>query len=180
MKTLIVALCALPLLQQRADELRIFKTWLDREHPGYSSDEGPAQFQNRTVDAAYPGRRFYYVLTYPRGIGILPNALSLVAQIDEHGSVMPLSLSSPATYRPGLRRVATPQHARQAAAAVLILALGDPGQRRWKFQEDRFTVARNKNGWVCTYSYGATYQSRVTFDRNGALTTIDPRTPPVP
>src|SRR2546422_1934862 len=47
-KTLIVALCALPLLQQRADELRIFKTWLDREHPGNSSDEGPAQFQNRT------------------------------------------------------------------------------------------------------------------------------------
>ena len=179
MKTLAVALAALALVVQGTDELQLFKTWLGREHPGYSSDQGPARFRNPTVEAAYPGRRFYYVLTYARGIGNPQSALSLVAQIDEHGAVMPLSLSSLATYRAGLRKVRTKEDARRVAAAVLILALGDPGQRRWKFEEDRFTIERNKHGWVCMYSYGRTYLSRVTFDKQGTLTEIDPRTPPV-
>ena len=179
MRTLLVGCFALGLLAPQDAGLKIFKRWLDREHSGYGSDEGPARFRNATVEAAYPGRRFYYVLTYPRGMGIARNALSLVAQVDDHGTVLPLVLASPATFRAGLRKVKTKEDARQAAAAVLILALGDPAQRRWKFEESRFTIERNKNGWVCTYSYGATYLSRVTFDKHGTLTGIDPRTPPV-
>ena len=49
-------------------DLQIFRAWLDREHKGYGCDEGPARFQNKTVDAAYPCQRLYYVLTYVRGI----------------------------------------------------------------------------------------------------------------
>ena len=179
MRTLLVGGCALQLLVQQGGGLQIFKAWLEREHPGYGSDEGPARFRNAIVEVAYPERRFYYVLTYPRGIGIARNALTLVAQISDRGTVLPLVLTSPATYRPGLKRVVTERDARRAAAAVLILALGDPLQRRWRFEENRVTVERNKNGWVCTYSYGVNYVSRVTFDNHGTLTEIDPRLPPV-
>jgi hypothetical protein len=178
-RAVVVVVSALALIAQQTDDLQVFKTWLSREHPGYGSDEGPARFHNATVEAAYPGRRFYYVLTYARGTPGPRNALSLVAQIDDHGAVMPLSLSPLATYRAGLRKVKTKEDARRGAAAVLILALGDPAQRQWKIEESGFTIKRNKNGWVCTYSHGMTYLSRVTFDKQGTLTGIDPRTPPV-
>jgi hypothetical protein len=180
MRTVIVAFAALAVVAQQTDELQVFKRWLSREHPGYGSDEGPARFRNATVEAAYPGRRFYYVHTYARGSPGGPrNPLSLVAQIDDHGAVMPLSLSSLATYRAGLRTVKTKEDARRGAAAVLILALGDPVQRSWKIEESGFRIERRKGGWVCSYSHGFNYVSRVTFDKQGTLTGIDPRTPPV-
>jgi hypothetical protein len=164
------------------DELGIFKTWLDRVHPAYGSDEGPARFRNPTVEAAYPGRRFYYVLTYTRGVPLpFQNALSVVVYVDDRGTVMPLDPSSPATYRPGLRKVSTAKNARQAASAVLILAMGDPGERRWKFQESMFTVRKDRKGWVCSYRHGnERYVSQVTFDGDGLLSTIRANPPPVP
>ena len=68
-----------------------------------------------------------------------------------------------------------------AAAAVLILAMGDPGERRWKVQESIFKVKKDKRGWVCTYRHGpAYYTSQVTFDRDGVLSTISLNPPPVP
>src|SRR5213594_976464 len=91
-----------------ADELEIFKIWLEREHKGYGCDEGPARFHNDTLEAAYAGRRFYYILTYTRGVRPpFENSLSLVVQVDDDGNVSPLDPSSPATYRPGLRKVST-------------------------------------------------------------------------
>jgi hypothetical protein len=165
-----------------ADELQIFKAWLDRMHPGYASDRGPAQFRNPTVEAAYPGRRFYYVLTYTRGMRPrLQNEISVVARVDRNGTVRPLSLSSPDTYRPGLRKVSTARDARQAGAAVLILAMGDPGEGLRTVQDSLFTVKKERKGWVCTYGRAdARYASQVTFDRNGVLSTISVNLPPVP
>jgi hypothetical protein len=175
---------AVPVAAQRAtvDSLEIFKAWLDRVHPGYGRDEGPARFRNRTVDAAFGGRRFYYVLTYTRGIPPpFRNGLSLVAHVDENGAVTPLNAASAASYRPGLRKVATAQDARQAAAAVLILAMGDPSERRWQFRENLVTVKKEKKGWVCSYRHGGPgYTSQVTFDRDGLLTAIQINAPPVP
>jgi len=169
---------------QRAsvDELGIFKAWLDREHPGYACDQGPARFRNPTVEAAYAGRRFYYVLTYTRGMRPrLPNELSVVARVDDNGHVTPLSPSSPATYRPGLRKVATARDARQAGAAVLILAVGDPGGGLRKLDDSLCTITKERKGWVCTYGRkDARYTSQVTFDRNGMLSTISVNLPPVP
>jgi hypothetical protein len=49
MKPVLVALVALPLLTRQGDELALFTTWLEREHPGYHADEGPALFTNPTV-----------------------------------------------------------------------------------------------------------------------------------
>lgn len=176
--------CSVHCAAQRApaDGLEIFKAWLDRAHPGYACDEGPARFRNPTVEAAYAGRRFYYVLTYTRGIPPpFQHQLSVVAHVDDNGNVTSLNSSSPATYRPGLRKVSTAKDARQAAAAVLILAMGDPGERRWKFQESMFTVKKDKKGWVCTYRHGDKYHtSQVTFDRDGELSTIRSNPPPVP
>ena len=165
-----------------ADGLELFKAWLDRVHPGYACDEGPARFRNSTVEAAYAGRRFYYVLTYTRGMRPrLPNELSVVAHVDDNGNVTPLSPSSPATYRPGLRKVSTARDARQAGAAVLILAMGDPGEGLGKLQDSLFTIKRERKEWVCTYGRGdAHYTSRVTFDKNGLLSTISVNLPPVP
>jgi len=58
--------------------LASFKAWLDQTHPKYGCDEGPGRFQNPTVEKAYPGRRFYYVLTYTRGIQPpFPNSLTM-------------------------------------------------------------------------------------------------------
>lgn len=167
-------------IQRQSDGLKAFRAWLAREHPGYRSDEGPAPFRHPAVSAAFPGRRFYYVLTYPRGIGIAPNALTLVAQVDDRGAVRPLDLRSPTAFRLGLRRVVTAKDATRAAEAVLILALGDPATRRWKFEEARFAVQRTADGWVCVYDHGANHKSRVTFDKDGALLTIDPQPPGVP
>jgi outer membrane protein assembly factor BamE (lipoprotein component of BamABCDE complex) len=165
-----------------ADGLDIFKAWLDRAHPGYARDEGPARFRNPTVDAAYAGRRFYYVLAHTRGMRPrLPNELSVVAHVDDNGNVTPLNSSSPATYRPGLRKVSTAKGARQAAAAVLILAMGDPVERRWRFLESMLTVKKDKTGWVCTYGHGDEYHtSQVSFDKNGVLSAIRSNPPPVP
>jgi len=169
---------------QRApvEGLEVFKAWLDRAHPGYGRDEGPARFRNPIVDAAYGGRRFYYVLTYTRGIPPpFRNGLSVVAHVDDNGIVTPLDPTSAASYRPGLRKVSTANDARRAAAAVLILAMGDPGARRWQFRENLFAVKKEKNGWVCSYRHGGErYISQVTFDRDGLLTAIKSNTPPVP
>jgi len=175
---------AFPAVEQRTpdDEMKIFKAWLDHQHEGYRCDEGPAAFRNATVEAAYSGHRFYYVLTYARGVRPpFENSLSLVAYIDGNGKVQPLDSSSLAAYRSGLRKVSTAGEARQAAAAVLILALGDPGERRWKFGGNLFTIKRNRKGWVCTYRHGDVYHtSQVTFDRGGVLSALSCNPPPVP
>jgi hypothetical protein len=164
-----------------AGELEIFKTWLEQAHKGYGCDEGPARFRNATVETAYAGRRFYYVLTYTRGIQPpFPNSLSLVAHVAADGGVEPLNPSVPATYRPGLLKVSRKDEARQAAAAVLILAMGDPGEKRWKIQEDSFAVEKSRKGWMCSYQHlGGGYVSVVAFDRDGILSTISLNTPPV-
>jgi hypothetical protein len=165
-----------------AHELSAFKAWLEHLHPGYGCDEGPAAFRNQTVDAAYGGRRFYYVLTYTRGIAPpFQNSLSLVAHVSQVGEVQRLDSSSPATFQPGLLKVSSAQDARRAAAAVLILAMGDPGERRWRFSENLFSVKKSRKGWGCTYQHGDRYHtSQVTFDRHGALTAIQCNPPPVP
>src|SRR2546426_10667805 len=89
MRTLLVGGCALQLLAPQGGGLQIFKAWLEREHPGYGSDEGPARFRNAIVEAAYPGRGLYYALAYPMGIGIARNAFPLGAHINHRASVLP-------------------------------------------------------------------------------------------
>jgi hypothetical protein len=164
------------------EELQIFKAWLDRVHPGYGCDEGPARFRNETVEAVYADRRFYYVLTYTRGIPPpFPNGVSLVAHVDESGEVRPLNPSSPESCRPGLTKVRRAEEARRTAAAVLILAMGDPGERRWTIRADQIAARKSRKGWVCTYHHGdENHASRVTFDRDGVLTAIACNPPPVP
>ncbi len=161
-------------------ELARFKAWLDSTRAGYGCDEGPAAFRNRTVEAAYPGRRLYYVLTHARGIPPpFANALTLVAQVDTDGRVEPIrSLDG---YQAGLIRVRSAKDARLAAAAVMILASCDPGERRWKYEPARFKVRKGHEGWVCTYLHGSVhYASEVSFDRAGILTGITANAPPVP
>ena len=181
---LLTSVVADTIAAQRApiDGLEIFKAWLDRVHPGYGRDEGPARFRNPTVEAAYPGRRFYYVLTYTRGTPPpFRNGVSVVADVDDNGAVAPLDPASAASYRPGLRKVSTAIDARRAAAAVLILAMGDPGERRWQFREKLFTVKKENNGWVCSYRHGdPSHTSQVAFDRDGVLASINTNPPPVP
>jgi len=178
MRAFVATLCALPLLAAQVDELSRFKAWLDREHPGYHSDEGPAAFRNKIVEAAYPGVHFYYVLTYARGTPPpYPNMLTLLAQVDEHGAVLPVRAVD--TFRRGLRPVKTKEDARKVAAAVLILAFSDPRQRHWPFVPEKFVVKRKSGGWVCTYSTGFGYESVVTFDKHGTLVSFSANAPPV-
>src|SRR6187401_3057644 len=67
-------------------QLAAFKTWLDRTHPGYGCDQGPARFENKSVASAYPGLDFYYVLTYTRGIQPpFENAITLVVEVNDRG-----------------------------------------------------------------------------------------------
>lgn len=64
----LMSLAAHGAAEAEARELEIFKTWLSQKYDGYGCDEGPARFRNAAVEAAYGGRRFYYVLTHARGI----------------------------------------------------------------------------------------------------------------
>ena len=165
-----------------ADGLASFKAWLDREHPGYGCDEGPAWFRSATVDAAYPGRRFCFVLTHARGIPPpFPKPLTLIARIDDDGAIAPLNATSPQTFQPGLIKVTSVSQARRAAAAVLILAMADPGQRRWKIEPGLVRARRTRDGWMGTCATPDRHHvSEVRFDRRGMLTSIACNTPPVP
>jgi len=88
----LMSLAAHGAAEVEARELEIFKTWLKQKYDGYGCDEGPARFRNAAVEAAYGGRRFYYVLTHERGIPPpFKNALSLVASIDDHGRNLSLT-----------------------------------------------------------------------------------------
>jgi len=165
----------------RMSELETFKTWLQTSHPGYGCDEGPAPFGNAAVQAAYPERRFYYVLTHARGIAPpFKNALSLVADIGPDGTVRRLDASSLDTYRLGLMKASKPAEARRAAAAVLILALGDPGAKRWPINESLFLVRKDQGGWACMYYHDTYHASEVKFDKRGVLSSFNCSPPPVP
>jgi len=162
-------------------ELDVFRAWLDREHPGYGCDEGPAGFRNRTVEAAYPGQQLYYVLTYTRGIPPpYERSVSLVAAVEDSGRVIAFRPGSLQTYRRGLVRVRSAKDARLAAAAVLILSSCDPGERRWPYKPDLFKAKKNSKGWKCTYRHDPNHESWVRFDRKGALQEIGGGAPPVP
>jgi hypothetical protein len=164
------------------DALELFKTWLNRAHAGFGCDDGPAAFINPAVQAAYPGRKFYYVLTHARGIPPpFKNSLSLVASIDAEGNIRPLDEAFPDNYQLGLIEVTRETEARQAAGAVLILALGDPAERRWKIDPSSIRVKKKRKEWICTYEHGdSNHVSIVTFDRHGLLTALRCNTPPVP
>ena len=160
--------------------LQAFTTWLDRTHPHYGCDQGPAAFHNSTVAAAYPGRRFYYALTRARGIQPpFPNALTLVAEVDENGKVR--RLDSIDAYRVGLVKVSSSKQAKLAAAAVLILSLADPGEGRSKFDPAQIKAKQSGKGWTCDYGpMEGSYTSHVTFDKRGLLSAMEVNTAPVP
>jgi len=161
--------------------LTVFRAWLDREHGGYGCDEGPAPFRNRAVDAAYPGQRFFYVLTYTRGIPPpYAKSLSLVAAIDDSERVIPFRPGSPGTYRRGLKRVSSKTDAKTAAAALLTLASCDPAGRRWAYTPESFKVKKDSKGWKCTYRYDKSFESWVRFDRAGTFQEFGGSAPPVP
>src|SRR5207344_2947872 len=92
-------------------ELTAFKAWLDSAHAGYGCDEGPARFRNKAVESAYPGRHFYYVLTFARGIQPpFEHSLTLVAEL-AGGQVRPIRPGSMDGYRTGLIRASTAKNA---------------------------------------------------------------------
>jgi hypothetical protein len=160
-------------------ELATFKAWLDSTRAGYGCDEGPARFRNSAVESAYPGRRFYYVLTYARGIQPpFEHSLTLVAEVAA-GEVRPIGRGSMEGYRIGLRKVASSKDAKLAAAAVLVLA--SCGERHWSYEPSAFKAKQSHGSWVCTYAHGsAMYTSQVTFDKAGRLASFEVGAPPVP
>jgi len=161
--------------------LQHFRAWLDREHPGYRCDAGPAALRNPAVTAAYPGSRFYYVLTFARGIQPpFPNALSLVASVDDSGRVVPFSPRLIESYGRGLKRITSSKEAKVAAAAVLIIASCDPSGARWSYSPDRLKVKKTSKGWTCTYAYDANNASWVVFDKKSRVIEIGGSAPPVP
>jgi len=176
---------------QTAAGLARFKAWLDHTYPGYGCDEGPARFANAKVAAAYPGERFYYVLTYTRGIRPpYANSLSRVVRIGGGGEggagaaggggIGVLDAASIGSFSPGLVRVTSAPLARRAAAAVLVLAFGDPGERRWRFDENLVEIAKSRKRWLCSYRHDDYHISQVEFDRSGTLVAIRGNAPPVP
>ena len=158
--------------------LASFKAWLDQTHPKYGCDEGPGRFQNPTVEKAYPGRRFYYVLTYTRGIQPpFPNSLTMVAEVDAQGHVRPVRDVD--ALKVGLMKASSRNEACLAAAAVM--SLSSCGERRWSYPPESFKAKRKNGGWVCSYEHGSKiYLSQVTFDRKGVLAAITGSAPPVP
>lgn len=164
-----------------ARELQLFRTWLDRKYGAYTCDDGPGRFRNETVEKAYDGVRFYFVLTHARGIAPpFPNGISVVARVEADETVRPLRYDSLATFGAGLRKIRSRDDARRAAAAVLILTLGDPGMRRWKISEDGIVAKRDRGGWSCTFAHDPNHASTVRFDSKGTLVSVYCGAPPVP
>jgi hypothetical protein len=163
-----------------ATELTTFRAWLDSACAGYGCDEGPARFRNATVESAYRGRRFYYVLTYTRGIPPpYKHPTTVVAEV-AGGQVRPIPASMEG-YRTGLVKVSSAKDARLAAAAVMILGTADPRERRWRYEPGLFKVKKRGGGWVCTYAHGSPlYTSRVIFNKTGELASVQSGAPPVP
>jgi hypothetical protein len=162
-----------------AIELTAFKAWLDSARAGYGCDEGPARFRNKTLESAYPGRHFYYVLTYTRGIQPpFEHSITLVAEV-AGGQVRPIHPGSMEGYRIGLVKVSSAREASLAAAAVMVLA--SCGERRWSYDPGGFKAKKSHGSWVCTYAQGSPiYTSRVTFDKGGRLASFEVGAPPVP
>jgi hypothetical protein len=153
-------------------ELATFKAWLDSAHAGYGCDEGPARFRNSAVESAYPGRHFYYVLTYARGIQPpFAHSVTLVAEGGRwRGAPHSPGVDGGLSHRPheGLLR----QGRELAAAAVLVLA--SCGERRWSYESSTFKAKQSHGSWVCTYAHGSPmYTSRVTFDKAGGLASFE-------
>jgi len=159
--------------------LAAFSAWLSEHRPGYGCDEGPARFRNATVEAAYPGQRFYYVLSYTRGIQPpFPNSVSLVAAVNESLRVIPFQPASPISYGRGLKHIGSARDAQLAAAAVSIVS--SCGDRHWKYDPARFKVKKTHTGWKASYSYDGPYESWISFDRKGAVLAMGGSAPPVP
>ena len=159
--------------------LTSFRRWLDAYRPGYGCDEGPAPFRSKTVEAAYPGQRFYYVLTYTRGIQPpFENSVSLVAAVDDSGRVAPFLPGRPASYSRGLKRIQSSKDAKLAGAAVLILS--SCGERRWPIAPERVKAMKTSKGWTATYFYDSYNSSWVSFDKKGAVLAFGGNSPPVP
>jgi len=159
--------------------LTSFSRWLDANRPGYGCDEGPAPFRNKTVEAAYPGQRFYYVLTYARGIRPpFENSVSLVAAVDDSGHVVPFLPGAPASYGRGLKHIKSSKDARLAGAAVMIVA--SCGERRYPIAPERVKVKKSSKGWTATYSYDSYSSSWVSFDKKGAVLAFGGSSPPIP
>jgi hypothetical protein len=173
-----VAATAAPPAPAPDEGLLVFTAWLDRTHPGHGQDEGPARFRNSTVDAAYPGVRFYYVLTYTRGIQPpFENSVTLVAAVDDSDRVIPYGRSA-ASYRRGLITPKSKKDAKLAAAAVLLLS--SCGERRYKVTPDLVQARKKSGGWLCTYHYDPYNSSWVRFDRKGVFQEFGGSAPPVP
>jgi hypothetical protein len=162
-----------------AIELTAFKAWIDSAHAGYGCDEGPARFRNKTLEAAYAGRHFYYVLTYTRGIQPpFEHSITLVAEV-AGAQVRPIHPGSMEGYRIGLVKVSSAKDASLAAAAVMVLA--SCGERRWSYEPSAFKAKKSHGAWACTYAHGSPiYTSRVTFDKSGRLASLEVGAPPVP
>ena len=159
--------------------LTSFSRWLDANRPGYGCDEGPAPFRNKTVEAAYPGQRFYYVLTYTRGIQPpFENSVSLVAAVDDSGHVVPFLPGVPASYSRGLKRIKSSKDARLAGAAVMIVASW--GERHWPIAPERVKAKKSSKGWMATCFYDSYSSSWVSFDKKGAVLAFGGNSPPVP
>ena len=160
--------------------LQAFTTWLDRTHPHYGCDQGPAAFHNSSVAAAYPGRRFYYALTR-RAASSRPSPTrspwwprwTKTARCGASIRSMRIAV--------GLVKVSSSKQAKLAAAAVLILSLADPGEGRSKFDPAQIKAKQSGKGWTCDYGpMEGSYTSHVTFDKRGLLSAMEVNTAPVP
>lgn len=159
--------------------LASFSRWLEANRPGYGCDEGPAPFRNKTVEEAYPGQRFYYVLTYTRGIQPpFENSVSLVAAVDDSGHVVPFLPGAPPSYSRGLKRIKSSKDAKLAGAAVMIVA--SCGERHWPIEPERVKVKKSSKGWTATYFYDSYSSSWVSFDKKGSVLAFGGSSPPVP
>jgi hypothetical protein len=97
------------------------------------------------------------------------------------GHVRPIRPVSMDGYRTGLVKASSAKDARLAAAAAMILATADPGERRWHYDPSLFKAKKRAGSWVCTYAHGSPYYtSVVTFDKAGRLASIQGGAPPVP
>lgn len=176
-------LCGTPAGDEGLD---LFRTYLKKTFPDKKWQQGPSLLDSPALRTAYPGQRFYFVYSTPplppganlpsvqeahrRQVEeIRKHYISVTVRVDRTGRVIPLR--TPADYNGGLRKVASEDDARTAAAAILSL-YGCDQVAPAAVDPKEIVVTRSDKGWSCQSKDSGLFRGTVSFDKEGHCTSI--------
>ena len=137
----------------------------------FTWDSGPTRITNKSIQAAYPDSRFYYVLFSVAGGGADTPKLSHVLRLDKTGKV------SIRKHNDGLMKIGSVNEAKVAAAAVMSLATAINPHGPISVEANDVQVSRGDENWDCK-AVKTGHAFRVVFDKDGKYKDMNWTEPP--